>query len=253
MDFEGFEEQGDQLIASVQAKQFDDTKREELEQILIRFGKNVHIVSEELIQPQNWNQKWEQSIQPQRIGKFYVRPTWAPENTDDDLTEILIDPKMAFGTGYHATTRLILEWIPEIINDGDIVLDAGTGTGILSIAAIKCGAASAFGFDIDEWSKENAEENMELNEIDSFEVELGSTEVIPEGSNYHVILANINRNALMSLIPELLTYAKEGCTILLSGLLEADEETILGLDSIKSLTHLETRQQQEWIAMLFKL
>ncbi len=251
MDFEGFEEDENLLKCSIPSNRFDDTKREEIEQILMGFGAGAIIISEDLISPQNWNQTWEQSIKPQTIGKFYVRPTWAPKNQNNNIIELLIDPKMAFGTGYHATTRLILEWIPEIISKGDIILDAGTGTGILGIAAIKVGATSAFGFDIDEWSKDNAEENMELNGIDNFDVELGSIEVIPKDAEYDVILANINRNALIYLIPQLLIFLKKGGKLLLSGLLKEDEETILSLDCVKSLEYQETRQQQEWIAILF--
>ncbi len=251
LDFEGFEEEDHLLVASIPANRFDDFKREEIERILTGYGDDASILKEELIQPQNWNQTWEQSIKPQKIGKFYVRPTWAPKNDDEHVIELLIDPKMAFGTGYHATTRLILEWIPEVISKGNTVLDAGTGTGILGIAALKVGATSAFGFDIDEWSKDNAEENMELNGIEGFEVELGSTEVIPSESTYDVILANINRNALMYLIPELLTFMKKDGKLLLSGLLEDDEQTILSLESVQHLKHIETRQQQEWIAILF--
>lgn len=251
IDFEGFEEEENLLIASIPANRFDDTKRERLEQLLINFGDTASILKEELISPQNWNQTWEESIKPQKIGKFYVRPTWAPENVDKDTIELLIDPKMAFGTGYHATTRLILEWIPEIVSKNDIVLDAGTGTGILGIAALKVGAKSVFGFDIDEWSKDNAEENMVLNSVESFSVKLGSTEVIPEESTYDIILANINRNALLHLIPKLLSFLKKDGKLLLSGLLKEDEETILSQENVQGLMHIETRHQQEWIAILF--
>ena len=250
LDFEGFEEEDDLLIASIPANRFDDFKREEIERMLLNF-EGASIQNEEVVSPQNWNATWEQSIKPQNIGTFYVRPTWAQENDDPNSIELLIDPKMAFGTGYHATTRLILEWIPEIIEEGDKVLDAGTGTGILGIAALKVGASSAFGFDIDEWSKDNAEENMGLNKVSGFEVQLGSTEVIPKGEKYDVILANINRNALIYLIPELLTFLKPGGKLLLSGLLVEDEEIILSQESLSRLTHIETRQQQEWIAILF--
>jgi ribosomal protein L11 methyltransferase len=252
LEFEGFQEEDDQIIATIPASRFDDLIREEVEGILMSFEKAT-IVSEELIPPQNWNRTWEESIKPQTIGKFYVRPTWAPGITEnEEAIELLIDPKMAFGTGYHATTRLILEWLPEIIAEKDKVLDAGTGTGILSIAALKLGASSAFGFDIDEWSKDNAEENMELNDIKHFKVELGSTEVIPEDEKYDVILANINRNALISLIPELLTFLKTGGKILLSGLLKEDEEIMKSIEDLQGLDHLDTRQQQEWIAMLYQ-
>lgn len=206
LDFEGFEQENNLLIASVPSSRFDDVKREEITKILYSFD-DAELIKEELVSPQNWNEKWENSIEPQTIGNFYVRPTWAKElPSDSDLTELLIDPKMAFGTGYHATTRLILGWLSEIINKGDKVLDAGTGTGILGIATLKLGADSVFGFDIDEWSEDNSKENIALNEVEGFEVKLGSTEVIPSDSVFDVILANINRNALIELIPELLSF-----------------------------------------------
>lgn len=253
LDFEGFEQEDDLLIATVPSNRFDDSKREQIERYLLNFGAEASIQSEKLIGPQNWNEEWERSIEPQTIGQFYVHPTWTSFDADlGDKIELLIDPKMAFGTGYHATTRVMLEWLPEVIQEGDTVLDAGTGTGILAIAALKLGATSAFGFDIDEWSETNAQENILLNKTEGLEVKLGSTEVIPKDTKYDVILANINRNALIELIPELLTYMKEGGKILLSGLLEEDEAVMLEQASLQKLTHLGTRQHLEWIAMLFE-
>lgn len=253
LDFEGLEEEENLLIASIPANRFDDSKREQIERFLNHLDSEAFVDKEELVQPQNWNETWEQSIKPQSIGKFYVRPTWAPKSEEKNLTELLIDPKMAFGTGYHSTTRLILEWIPEIIEPNDTVLDAGTGTGILAIASLKVGATEAFGFDIDEWSKDNAEENMELNGTKNFSVELGSIEVIPKNKKYDVILANINRNALITLIPQLLPFLNKGGKLLLSGLLEEDESMILSQSSLNEAKHLETRQLKEWIAILFSV
>jgi ribosomal protein L11 methyltransferase len=170
----------------------------------------------------------------------------------DDHIELIIDPKMAFGTGYHATTRLLLEWLPEVISLNDTVLDAGTGTGILALGALKLGAASAFGFDIDEWSEDNARENMILNQIENLEVKLGSVDIIPMGAQYDVIVANINRNALLELIPILTNYLKEDGKMLLSGLLVEDESKIKSITKKEHLLHVGTRQEQEWIAMLLQ-
>lgn len=253
LDFEGFEQEDDLLIATIPTNLLDDTKREDIERKLMSFGEEASILSEKVIAPQNWNEEWEQTIKPQTIGEFYVHPTWSTFDGDiGDKIELMIDPKMAFGTGYHATTRVMLEWMPEVIKKGDAVLDAGTGTGILAIAAVKLGAKSAFGFDIDEWSETNSHENILLNEVDNFEVKLGSTEVIPDGEKYDVILANINRNALIELIPELLEFLNEGGRLLLSGLLEEDEEAMLSQPSLQNLTHVDTRQHKEWIALLFE-
>lgn len=254
LDFEGFEQLDDVLVANIPAIHFDDTKREEVEQKVMAFGVESSILSEKVLTPKNWNEEWEKTIQPQTIGKFYVHPTWSSFDGDlEDKIDLMIDPKMAFGTGYHATTRVMLEWLPEVVNKGDKVLDAGTGTGILAIAALKLGAQSAFGFDIDEWSETNANENILLNEVENFEVKLGSTEVIPKGDSYDLILANINRNALIELLPELVTRLKEGGRLLLSGLLEEDEKTIKDQPSLELLTYKQTRQYGEWIAILFEI
>ena len=250
-DFEGFEQDDDLLIATIPSNRFDDSKREEIERILMALGADSSILSEKVIGPQNWNEEWEQTIQPQTIGKFYVHPTWNSFDGDlGDKIDLMIDPKMAFGTGYHATTRVMLEWLPEVVNKGDKVLDAGTGTGILAIAALKLGANSAFGFDIDEWSETNAKENILLNEVENFQVKLGSTEVIPAGGKYDLILANINRNALIDLLPELTEKLSDNGKILLSGLLEEDENIIRNQDSVQKLKYIDTRQHGEWIAIL---
>ncbi len=253
MDFDGFEEKEENiLIATIPTNHFDDSKRESIEKILYTISKGSRILTEEIIHPQNWNEAWERSIVPQTIGKFYVRPTWGKKMDTDDHIELIIDPKMAFGTGYHATTRLLLEWLPEVISLNDTVLDAGTGTGILALGALKLGAASAFGFDIDEWSEDNARENMILNQIENLEVKLGSVDIIPMGAQYDVIVANINRNALLELIPILTNYLKEDGKMLLSGLLVEDESKIKSITKKEHLLHVGTRQEQEWIAMLLQ-
>lgn len=251
LDFEGFEELEDSLIATIPANRFDDYKREELERLVFNFDSNAS-VQEEIVQPQNWNQTWEKTIKPQVVGRFYVRPTWESPHPKNDLIDLIIDPKLAFGTGYHPTTRLMLEAISEVVEEGDEVLDAGTGTGILGIAALKVGAKSVFGFDIDEWSKDNAYENIQLNKVENFEVELGSIEVIPEGAKYDVILANINRNILINLMPTFVGLLKPRGRLLLSGLLDTDEEKMLELPSLLKVTYMETKQQLEWISILFK-
>lgn len=252
LDFDGFEQEDNLLIASITSAQYDDTKRETIERIL--FGiEGAELLKEELVKPQNWNEQWEQSIQPQSIGRFYVRPTWSkPLAADSNLIELFIDPKMAFGTGYHATTRLILEILEEVIEEDDEVLDAGTGTGILGIAALKLGAKSVFGFDIDEWSEQNANENILLNQVQNFEVRHGSLEQIPVNKQYDIILANINRNALITLLPDLCKHLKKSGKILLSGLLDSDEEIMLSVTDKLNLSYQFTRQQSEWIAILLK-
>lgn len=251
-DFEGFEQDDDLLIATIPATRFDDSKREEIERIIMSLGSESSILAEKMIGSQNWNEQWERTIEPQSIGKFYVHPTWSGFDGElGDKIELMIDPKMAFGTGYHATTRVMLEWLPEVVSKGNKVLDAGTGTGILAIAALKLGAESAFGFDVDEWSETNANENILLNKVENFKVKLGSTEVIPKGETYDLVLANINRNALIELLPDLVAHLSDSGKILLSGLLVEDEEIIRKQDALKELKYIDTRKHGEWIAILF--
>ncbi|MFN1833775.1 50S ribosomal protein L11 methyltransferase [Balneola sp. MJW-20] len=252
MDFEGFEQLDNKLIATIPAARFDDMKREELERILISYGQNFLIEKEEILGEQNWNEEWEKTIQPQQIGDFYVHPTWSSSESTEGLTDLIIDPKLAFGTGYHPTTRLILKLLPGFIEEGDKVLDAGTGTGILGIAALKIGASEVLGFDIDEWSRTNATENILLNEVENFEVKLGSVETIPQDEEYDLILANINRNALTEMIPDLLEHLKSNGYLILSGLLKEDEEYIKKLDALADLSLLVTKSEDEWIAMAYR-
>ena len=132
LDFYGFEQFDNKLVAYIEKHRFNDSNREYLEQLIAAYSGDSFLEFED-IPEQNWNETWEQTIQPQRIGKFLVKPTWSTEIPDHDEILLEIDPKMSFGTGYHATTRLMLQQIQEINIEGKTVLDAGTGTGILAM------------------------------------------------------------------------------------------------------------------------
>ena len=144
-DFYGFEQLDNKLIAFIESPRYNDTTREFIEQMISLFP-NVSFREVESIEEKNWNEVWEQTIQPQRVGNFLVKPTWSNEKAK--MSEILleIDPKMAFGTGYHETTRLMLRQFSMLDFADKVVMDAGTGTGILAIASIKSGASRAVGF-----------------------------------------------------------------------------------------------------------
>jgi len=174
MDFDGFEQDDEQLKAIIPQHRYSDVTREEVEEWLSLQPYPANIISEQTDEERNWNEEWERSIRPLVIGDFFVKPTWVNESIPEGKTLLEIDPKMAFGTGYHETTRLMLRLLPSVIQKKDEVLDVGTGTGILSIASIKLGAKSAFGFDIDEWSRNNAWENALINKVEkSFQIEEG--------------------------------------------------------------------------------
>lgn len=252
-DFDGFEQNDNYLLAYIPHALFNDVTRTFLETWTILQSFPCSVISEKIYEPQNWNESWEKTIKPMTIGQFFLRPTWAAEPTPENKVLLEIDPKMAFGTGYHETTRLMLRFLPDVISKGDTVLDIGTGTGILAIAAIKLGAQHAFGFDIDEWSSVNATENAYLNNVSSqFVVKEGSFDIIPENTVYNVVLANVNRNMLLSTSAQITNRVKPGGQLLLSGLLDSDEDTILGNPHYATLTHKETIRENEWISIHFE-
>lgn len=251
LDFYGFEQFDDLLVATIEAPRFNDTSRELIEQLIGTVpGASVH--ERDHIEEKNWNEVWEQSIQPQRIGKFLVKPTWSDERAEANEILLEIDPKMAFGTGYHATTRLILKQMEQIDFKNKRVLDAGTGTGILAIASIKLGADHAIGFDIDPWSEENAVENALINGVsEQVEIRFGSSEQIGESEKFDIILANINRNIILEMIPFFVNRTKENGIICLTGLLDGDENTIRNHLKNEPVDVIDLQQENEWI--LFQL
>lgn len=252
MDFDGFEQRGDQVITYIPKKQFGTSDRERIDTLLAAYPGDGFIESEEVVADQNWNKQWEETIRAQTVGDFFIRPTWSQETVPENKILLEIDPKMSFGTGYHETTRLILNLLPNIVTKNDFVIDAGTGTGILSIAAIKLGARHAFAFDIDEWSISNTKENILLNEVDeNIDIEKGSSEVISVENKADVVLANIERNTILKIFSDLDISLKKGGTLVLSGLLEKDKSSILSVLEDKYQI-VDIPRANEWIAIQAK-
>lgn len=249
MDFNGFEQQQGRIVTYISRDNFRDTIREQINRLLSSYPGEGFIESEEVIADQNWNRKWEETIRAQTIGRFFVKPTWSVEEAPDDKILLEIDPKMSFGTGYHETTRLILKLLPEIVKKDDVVIDAGTGTGILSIASIKLGAKYALAFDIDDWSIANARENISLNAVGDFiTVKKGSTEVIPQGKEADVLVANIERNTIVDLLDDFKKALKINGQLVLSGLLLKDKEEML--DKLEDGFEINgISRENEWIAI----
>jgi len=252
MDFYGFEQFDDRLIAYVQKPRYNDSNREQIEQLMGIYP-DAEFVEKEDVEDRNWNEQWEKTIQPQSIGNFLVRPTWSKVSPSKGQTLLEIDPKMAFGTGYHATTRLMLNQFNSINFKDKSVLDAGTGTGILTIGAVKQGAKSAVGFDVDSWSEINAKENALINEVNEYvDIRLGSVETIKESEQFDITLANINRNVILEIIPFLVEKTNPGGTICLTGLLDSDEDVIRETIKIHPVEIVEVTQEDEWILFHLK-
>lgn len=250
-DFYGFEQLDNKLVAFIESPRYNDTTREFIDQ-MVSFFPDISYREIASIGEKNWNEVWEQTIQPQRIGPFLVKPTWSNEKTR--ISEILleIDPKMAFGTGYHETTRLMLKQFPLIDFEDKAVMDAGTGTGILAIASIKSGASQAVGFDVDPWSDVNARENSIINQVnDQVDIRFGGAEVIKKSEHFDITLANINRNVIIDLIPFFVKKTKTNGSILLTGLLDRDELMIREKLKDEPVDIVDLRQEGDWI--LFQL
>ncbi len=224
----------------------------ELEGILATLGISVSagMISVASIPDQDWNLTWSRSLAPLRIGRQVgVRQSW---NTFDDpppAVELIIDPRRAFGTGYHATTQLIIEWLEDLIAGGEKVLDLGTGSGILAMAAIRLGAASTLGIDNDPVAIECAREYAAMNGFGS-ELQLRVAEIEQAGPDrYDLVLANIDTKTLTPLIPWLLRLLKPSGRLLLSGVLQEDYRTVVALLSGTGAGCVARRDRDEWTAI----
>lgn len=248
LDVESFVQEEDCLLAYLPAPRWNDVKREHVERWLLAHGAGAP-VEERIVEPQNWNAQWEETLRPIAVGPFLVKPTWTsepPEHAGQIVLEI--DPKMSFGTGYHESTRLVLRLLPELVRAGDRILDAGTGTGILAIAALKLGAASAVAFDVDPWAQENAVENIYLNDVAGrAEFRAGSIEVVPE-AGFDLLLANINRNVLLDLLPAFAEKTRAGGRLVLAGLLRKDRDRMLEAAAAHRCTLAREAAEGDWWA-----
>jgi ribosomal protein L11 methyltransferase len=253
LGFEGYEQETDGLKAYIEEQKLDGVVREQVIGGVQAMGHGCHVRGEVRIEPRNWNEEWERTIEPMVVGRFWVYPSWTTETCPTDLIPLMIDPKQAFGTGYHETTRLILRMLPDAVQTGGSVVDVGTGTGILAIAALKLGAVTAFGFDIDEWSFDNAQENIWLNGVqERMAVSIGSFETVPQGATYDLVLANVIRDMLLRYAAEVVSLAKPGGEIVLSGLMLPDEGPIRSHPTYAALHHLQTTVEGEWCAIRYR-
>jgi ribosomal protein L11 methyltransferase len=201
---------------------------------------------------QDWNETWTRSVKPLRIVRLVIRPSWEPVVLDPREIEIILDPKQAFGTGHHATTRMLLEWLQEDIHGGEQVLDLGTGSAILAMAAIKLGAASVIGVEIDPVAVECASEYVAQNGLqDQIDILCGTLADLSQGRReaVEVVLANLDRQTILSLVEELAQPAFAGARLMLSGILTEQEVEIAEQFSRVGLVCSKRREAEGWVAM----
>jgi ribosomal protein L11 methyltransferase len=200
---------------------------------------------------QNWNAEWEKNYQPEIIGnKIYVRAEFHEANPSYPH-EIIVQPRMAFGTGHHPTTSQVMEAMLDIDFKNKSLLDMGCGTGILAILGMQLGASSAYAIDYDPNSVDNSIENAQRNGYPQIEVALGSSELL-EGKSYDIILANINRNIILNDLDKYATSLNAGGLLITSGYYTSDLSVIKNKAAEYHIDYLQHTSQNDWCCATFK-
>ena len=211
----------------------------------------AYTVETEGVEQEDWQNGWRKYYHPMEIGKrLAVVPSW--QEYDTDRVKLILDPGLAFGTGGHETTSLCMEALDERVKGGERVLDIGTGSGILAIAALKLGAAVAEGVDIDPVAVRTAGENAALNGVqDKLTVLVGDLSDKASGQ-YDIITANIVANAILSLAPAVPGLMAEGATFIASGIIDSrKDEVIAGLEKA-GLAVVEVKEKRGWECIVCK-
>ncbi|MFT5970797.1 MAG: ribosomal protein L11 methyltransferase [Flavobacteriales bacterium] len=245
--FESFVEHETGVLAYIQEDEF---KASILEEVRILTNPNFEITFEQkVIEQQNWNAAWESNFEPIFVGDSCVVRAPFHQLEKEYTFDLIIEPKMSFGTGHHETTSLILAQLLEKDLTKKSVIDMGCGTGVLAILAAKQNASPVLAIDIDEWSYENSVENCERNGVPQIQVKLGGAEVI-EGS-CDLFIANINRNILMQDMPYYVKHMNANATLLLSGFFETDIPILQTEAEQLGLSYVGFTEKNRWVAVEF--
>jgi ribosomal protein L11 methyltransferase len=249
----GFLETDTELLGYIDKSFWSEEKfsllKTEVNKFLRIVSSNADLSIKE-IEEENWNAQWESTIQPIEVGtKLVIKPSWCEYKNTGHRIVIQIDPKMSFGTGYHETTRLTLQLLEKYIKNSYVMLDVGTGTGILAIAAIKLGASSAVGIDNDDWAIDNAIENVTTNKLEKY-IDISNRSLSEiDKDKFDLITANIALPTIIELLSDMKRCLKKNGTIIFSGLLTQDEKPIRDEVSRNGLHLLETIYEGEWLAV----
>lgn len=253
--FETFEDTEDGIKGYVQESLFDENAMNDVISnfMLPDVTINANIQEAEY---KNWNEEWEEAGF-ERININDSITIYDARHDDGNGIasgiSIGIETKQAFGTGTHETTRMIVSTLLNIDIKGKRVLDCGCGTGILGIAASKLGASEVVGYDIDEWSSENAIHNAELNGVGNMKVMLGDASILKsvEGK-FDVVLANINRNILLADMPAFVSVMADDSLLILSGFYASDVDLLIEKASSLGLSKIDSRSDSEWTCLVLK-
>jgi ribosomal protein L11 methyltransferase len=221
-----------------------------LKQVLGHLGDAGTAITVAAVPAQDWNAQWAKSVRPIRIGRrIVIRPGWERAELAPGDIELILDPRQAFGTGHHATTALLLEWLETIMHGGERVLDVGTGSGILAMVALKLGAKSALGIDNDPVAIECAREYAAVNgfgpELDLRVATLEEIGAMP----VDLILANLDRNTLLASARLFEPFLKQGARLLLSGILPEDRSEIAAAFGDAGGSVIASKERDGWLAL----
>jgi ribosomal protein L11 methyltransferase len=237
----GFEQKEDELIAWFNAEDYNEV---EILPLLSSYSYETDTVKE-----QNWNEIWEKDFQPVIVDDFCAIRAHFHQPITAVQYEIIITPKMSFGTGHHATTYMMIQQMKEIDFKNKSVFDFGTGTGILAILAEKLGANTVTAIDVDEWSIDNATENIDRNQCHN--IQLYQSSNVPDSKTFDIILANINKNVILQHLTSLINAISPNGSILFSGLLIDDERDIISACKGLPLSLLRKVSRGNWISLYF--
>lgn len=241
--FEGFEETDNGLKAFISEKDYDENVVKGItRQYSLSFTKT-------LIEETNWNQVWESNFDPIIIDDFAGIRAEFHQPVENVKHELIVTPKMSFGTGHHATTFMMIQQMRQIDFAGKSVFDFGTGTGILAILAQKLGAKKIVAVDHDDWSIDNAMENIQNNKCSLIELRQAGTAEYNDA--FDIILANINKNVILDNLPLLVNELMPGGILLISGLLQEDQDDIFHISKAYSLQLLQTTVRDNWLCLKF--
>ena len=246
--FNGFEDKPGMVQAYIAATDYDEDLEADLSDLAQEFG---WVLLRKDVAGQNWNAAWEQGYEPVEVDDFCRIRADFHESRPGFAHELLITPKMSFGTGHHATTRLVIREMRTLNLKSACVLDYGCGTGVLGILAAKLGA-DVEAVDIEPWAVENSLENAALNGLEQgqFRCYLGDLEAAPKAS-YDFILANINRHVLLEQMPQLAKRLAKGATMLCSGFLIPDRPVLLAAAQAAGLDLYTQTEDADWSLMSF--
>lgn len=245
LPFDTFEETDTGLSAYLPTKDFGEEEKQQLQ----AWAKQFDFTWEPIAIPaQNWNKTWESGFQPIRVGDFCSIRADFHDPVSEVAHDLIINPKMAFGTGHHETTFSVIETMEGMDFTDKSVLDYGCGTGVLAILAARCGASRIDAIDNDILSYENTLENLEANQTTLINTYHGTLDQLPP-SNYDIILANINRNVILESLGALYSRINTGGFLVISGFLLEDQEK-MGKAAEKAGFKVESvRQQNDWLCM----